>query len=73
VPASLVRLGRTARFRQAVTAIATALDLETGQFSAQFVAALAALAHTMGKDLAEADWWRILDALLLIAAHPAAP
>jgi hypothetical protein len=26
----------------------------------------------MNKDLAEADWWRILDALLLIAAHPTA-
>ena len=73
VPASLVRLGRTARFRQAVTAIAAALDLDTGQFADQFVAALAALAHAMGKDLAEPDWWRILDALLLIAAHPAAP
>jgi transcriptional regulator with XRE-family HTH domain len=72
VPASLVRLGRTARFRQAVTAIATALDLDTDQFSAQLVTALATLAHTMGKDLAEPDWWRILDALLLIAAHPAA-
>ena len=23
-------------------------------------------------DLAEADWWRLVDALLLIAAHPAA-
>jgi transcriptional regulator with XRE-family HTH domain len=73
VPASLVRLGRTARFRQAVTAIATALDLDTDEFSAQFVTALATLAHTMGKDFAEPDWWRILDALLLIAAHPAAP
>jgi transcriptional regulator with XRE-family HTH domain len=72
VPASLVRLGRTARFRQAVTAIATALDLDTGEFSAQFVAGLATLAHTMGIDLAEPDWWRIVDALLLIAAHPAA-
>jgi transcriptional regulator with XRE-family HTH domain len=72
VPASLVRLGRTARFRQAVMAIATALDLDTDQFSAQLVTALATLAHTMGKDLAEPDWWRILDALLLIAAHPAA-
>jgi transcriptional regulator with XRE-family HTH domain len=70
VPASLVRFGRTARFRQAVTAIATALDLDADQFSAQFVTALAALAHAMGKDLAEPDWWRILDALLLIAAHP---
>lgn len=73
VPASLVRLGRTTRFRQAVTAIAVALDLGTDEFSVQLVAALAALAHTLGSDLAEPDWWRILDALLLIAAHPSAP
>jgi transcriptional regulator with XRE-family HTH domain len=73
VPASLVRLGRTARFRQAVTAIAAAAGLDAEEFSAQLVDALAALAHTMGKDLAEPDWWRVLDALVLIAAHPAAP
>lgn len=73
VPGSLVRLGRTARFRQAATAAATALGLDADEFSAQLVTALAALADTMGKDLAEPDWWRILDALLLIAAHPAAP
>jgi transcriptional regulator with XRE-family HTH domain len=73
VPASLVRLGRTARFRQAATATATALGLDADEFSARLVTALAALADTMGKDLAEPDWWRILDALLLIAAHPAAP
>jgi transcriptional regulator with XRE-family HTH domain len=73
MPASLVRLGRTARFRQAVTDIATALGLDTDQFSAQLVTALAMLAHTTGRDLAEPDWWRVLDALLLIAAHPAAP
>lgn len=73
VPASLVRLGRTARFRQAVTAIAGELDLDADEFSAQLVTVLAALAHTMGKDLAEPDWWRVLDALLLIAAHPASP
>ena len=73
VPASLVRLGRTVRFRQTATAIATALDVDSDDFSARLVSALAALAHTMGKDLAEPDWWRILDALLLIAAHPTAP
>lgn len=73
VPASLVRLGRTARFRQVVAAMAAALGLDADEFSAQLVAALATLAHTIGRDLAEADWWRILDALLLIAAHPAAP
>jgi hypothetical protein len=43
----------------------------TGKQCPGRVAALAALAQTMGKDLAEADWWRILDALLLIASHPA--
>jgi hypothetical protein len=37
------------------------------------VTTLAALAHTIGRDPAEPDWWRILDALLLISAHPAAP
>ena len=71
MPASLVRLGRTARFRQAVKAIATALDLDAGEFSAQLIAALALIAHSLGRDLAEADWWRLLDALLLVAAHPA--
>lgn len=72
VPASLVRLGRTARFRQAVQAITTTLDLDASEFTVQLVGALAVLAHTMGKDFAEADWWRLLDSLLLVAAHPAA-
>jgi transcriptional regulator with XRE-family HTH domain len=71
VPASLVRLGRTARFRQALQAIATAQDLDADAFSGDLVAALAALAQALGRDLAEADWWRLLDALLLIATHPA--
>ena len=73
VPASLVRLGRTARFRQAVKAMTATLDVDAGEFSARLVAALAALAHSMDKDLTEPDWWRILDALVLVAAHPAAP
>jgi transcriptional regulator with XRE-family HTH domain len=71
VPASLVRLGRTARFRRAVTAMAAARGLDADEFSAHLVAALAALAQATGKDLAEPDWWRLLDALLLIATHPA--
>ena len=73
VPASLVRLGRTSRFRQAVREIATTRDLDADEFSSHLVAALAMLAHTLGMDLAEADWWRVLDALLLIAAHPVGP
>jgi transcriptional regulator with XRE-family HTH domain len=73
VPPSLVRLGRTRRFRQAVTAMAAALDRDADELSAQLVVALAALAQAMGRDLSEADWWRLLDALLLIAVHPSAP
>jgi len=73
MPASLVRLGRTPRFRQAVKVMATTLGLDAEEFSVQLVAALAVIAHSMGRDLAEADWWRLLDALLLIATHPADP
>jgi transcriptional regulator with XRE-family HTH domain len=72
IPASLVRLGRTRRFRQTVTAMAAALDRDADELSAQLVAALAALAQAMGRELAEVDWWRLLDALLLIAAYPSA-
>jgi transcriptional regulator with XRE-family HTH domain len=71
IPASLVRFGRTARFRRAVRAMAAALDLDADEFSAQLVAAMAMLAQAIGRDLAEPDWWRLLDALLLIATHPA--
>jgi len=73
VPPSLVRLGRTRRFRQAVTGMAAGLDRDADELSAQLVVALAALAQAMGRDLGEADWWRLLDALLLIAVHPSAP
>jgi len=31
---------------------------------------VASVAADAGRELAEADWWRLLDALLLIAAHP---
>jgi transcriptional regulator with XRE-family HTH domain len=85
IPASLVRLGRTARFRQAVAAMAAARQAEADQLSAmaaarqaeadelsvRLVAALAAIGAAMDRDLAEADWWRLLDALTLVAAHPA--
>jgi len=71
MPPSLVRLGRTDRFRQTVTVIAAKLDVDAEEISVRLVATLAALANTVGRELTEADWWRLLDALLLIAAHPA--
>lgn len=73
VPASLVRFGRSARFRQAVRVMAQQLGVEADELSARLVTALAAIARAMGRDLSEADWTRILDALLLVAAHPAEP
>jgi hypothetical protein len=72
MPASLVRLGRTNRFRRSVTAMAVALGRDADEFSAQLVGALAAFGQAMGRELTEADWWRLLDALLLIAVHPSA-
>ena len=71
VPASLVRFGRSASFRRAVRVIAAALDLEAGELSGRLVTAMAAFGTVVGRDLGEADWSRILDALLLVAAHPA--
>jgi len=71
VPPSLVRLGRTDRFRQAVGSMAGALGRDADQFSPQLVAALATVSDAIGRDLTEADWWRLLDALLLIAGYPA--
>ena len=73
IPASLVRLGRTARVRPAVAVMATALGTEADELAIRLVAALAAVGAAMGRDLAEADWWRLLDALTLVAAHPAGP
>lgn len=71
IPASLVRLGRTARFRRAVAVMAAARQVATDDLSVQLVAALATMGAAVGRDPAEADWWRLLDALTLVAAHPA--
>ena len=50
IPASLVRLGRTTRFQQAIRSMAATLALDADQLSVQLVAALALLASTMGTD-----------------------
>ena len=70
-PGSLVRLGRTRRFREAARAMAAAQVQDADALAAALVPALALLGQALGRDLAEPDWWRILDALLLVAAHPA--
>ena len=73
MPASLVRLGRTDRFRRAVRAMAAAQGTDPGELSSRLVTALATLAPLTGRELGEPDWWRLLDTLLLVTCHPAEP
>jgi hypothetical protein len=54
-----------------MTASAAAVRVDADDFGRQVVSALATLAQALGGDLAEADWWRLLDAVLLVATHPA--
>ncbi|MFI6099420.1 helix-turn-helix domain-containing protein [Lentzea sp. NPDC051213] len=61
LPPSLVRVRRTERFRKAVA--------EIGADPQDVVAALAAVGQVV--DAGEQDWWRLLDAMVLIARHPA--
>jgi transcriptional regulator with XRE-family HTH domain len=70
LPGTLVRLRRTAEFRRATEAMAHGLGLEQGDFSMRLTGALAALAAALGTEPSEADWWRLLDAVLLMATLP---
>ncbi|MEU4237420.1 helix-turn-helix transcriptional regulator [Actinoplanes sp. NPDC026619] len=67
LPASLVRLGRTPRFRRDVQTIAEATGENSAELAGRLLGSLAGLA---GRDLAEPDWFRLLDALLLVTLHP---
>ncbi|GAA3666235.1 hypothetical protein GCM10022267_60710 [Lentzea roselyniae] len=60
VPPSLVRVGRSERFRRVAA--------EIGADPADVVAALAAVGRVV--DAGEQDWWRVLDAMVLVARHP---
>ncbi len=73
LPASLVRLGRSARFQRDVIDLAGTLRAEPATFSVQLIGALAGLASLVGADPGEAGWGRLLDALLLIVQHPNPP
>ena len=50
--------------------MATHLGRDPREFAVQLIGAMAGVSQALGKDLSETDWWRLLDALLLIAAHP---
>ncbi|XVS68012.1 helix-turn-helix transcriptional regulator [Actinosynnema sp. CA-299493] len=70
LPAALVRLGRTTRFRRDVHAVAEATGQSADGLAGRLLDALARLSALTGRDLTEPDWLRLLDALLLVAAHP---
>ncbi|MEV1117879.1 helix-turn-helix domain-containing protein [Actinosynnema sp. NPDC049800] len=70
VPAALVRLGRTTRFRRDVRAVAEATGQDAADLAGRLLDALARLSALTGRDLTEPDWLRLLDALLLVAVHP---
>jgi hypothetical protein len=70
LPGTLVRLRRTAEFWRATEAMARGLGLEHGDFSIRLTGALAKLAAALGIEPSEADWWRLVDALLLVATVP---
>lgn len=70
IPSSLVRLARTARFRDTMATVAQARQLDPGELARHLVPVLAALAAALDSQPSDTDWGRILDALLLTAAHP---
>jgi transcriptional regulator with XRE-family HTH domain len=72
-PAALVRLARTERFRRVTAELAAPSRRDPAQLAGALLGLLAQVGPALGRDLDDADWWRLLDALLLIAAHPSRP
>jgi transcriptional regulator with XRE-family HTH domain len=70
LPATLVRLGRGGRFRRDVRLIAEALGEDPTPLAARILDVLARLAEITDRDLSEPDWFRLLDALVLVILHP---
>lgn len=70
MPQSLVRFGRTRRFRAAAEMLSRELAIEPDELAAQLLTGLAMVGTWLSRDLAEADCWRLLDALTLIALTP---
>ena len=70
LPAALVRLGRTTRFRRDVRTLAEATGQDAAELTGRLLDALARVSALTGRDLTEPDWLRLLDALLLVAVHP---
>lgn len=70
LPAALVRFGRGARFRRDVRLIAETAREDPAVLAARILDLLVRLADITDRDLSEPDWFRLLDALVLVAQHP---
>lgn len=70
-PQSVVKLSRSRRFQATAAALAEASGQEPQDVSARLISALSLLTEALGNEVGEHDWWRVLDALVLIAEHPA--
>jgi transcriptional regulator with XRE-family HTH domain len=71
-PPALVRLARTTRFRQ-LTAELAGPDRDPPEVAGALVDLLARVGPALRREPTDADWWRLLDALTLIALHPSRP
>jgi len=71
-PAALVRLARTTRFRQ-LTAELAGPGRDPAEVAGALVGLLAHVGPAVRREPTDADWWRVLDALTLIALHPGRP
>lgn len=73
IPQSLVRLGRTERFRVITETMARKLGSDPSEVASDMLSSLALAGAWLRRDLTEADCWRMIDALTLIALSPAVP
>jgi transcriptional regulator with XRE-family HTH domain len=74
IPASLARFARTPRFRTIIAAMAARGDSTAAandmELAGRVLAGLTGLASAVDRDLGEADWARLLDALFLVTVIP---
>jgi transcriptional regulator with XRE-family HTH domain len=68
-PPSLVRVARTDRFRRTAAALA-APARDPGEVATALIDLLSRVGPAVGAEPTDDDWWRILDALLLVRLHP---
>ncbi|MEQ4725663.1 helix-turn-helix transcriptional regulator [Nonomuraea sp. B19D2] len=70
LPPSLVDFSQSRRFRREVGQLAAMLEEDQRTVRAMLIDALAAVGGALRRDLREADWQRLLDAMMLVLGHP---